>query len=73
MSIVAVIGQMPLFRRVSYFIQTRGTDKFPRLGVMTMGKSYLDRTDYSVVVKNRLPHPGSWKGESVRQTPLRPP
>jgi len=40
---------------------------------MAMGKSYFDRTDYSVVVKNSLPHPGSWKGESVRQTPLRSP
>jgi hypothetical protein len=40
---------------------------------MAMGKSYFDRTDYSVVVKNSLPHPGSWKGESVRQIPLSPP
>ena len=31
-----------------------------------MDKLRFDRTDYSVVVKNRAPPPGSWKWEIYR-------
>jgi hypothetical protein len=33
---------------------------------MTMDKLHFDRTDYSVVVKNRAPPPSSWKWEIYR-------
>ena len=39
---------------------------FPLTGVTTMDKLRFDRTDYSVVVKNRAPPPGSWKWEIYR-------
>src|SRR5258708_21390665 len=39
---------------------------FPRTGVTTMDKLHFDRTDYSVVVKNRAPPPSSWKWEIYR-------
>jgi hypothetical protein len=32
----------------------------------TMDKLHFDRTDYSVVVKNRAPPPSSWKWEIYR-------
>jgi len=32
----------------------------------TMDKLHFDRTDYSVVVKNRAPPPDSWKWEIYR-------
>ena len=31
-----------------------------------MDKLHFDRTDYSVVVKNRAPNPGSWKWQIYR-------
>jgi hypothetical protein len=39
---------------------------FPRASVTTMDKLHFDRTDYSVVVKNRAPPPSSWKWEIYR-------
>jgi hypothetical protein len=39
---------------------------FPRTAVTTMDKLHFDRTDYSVVVKNRAPPPSSWKWEIYR-------
>jgi len=39
---------------------------FSRTGVTTMDKLQFDRTDYSVVVKNRAPPPGSWKWQTYR-------
>jgi hypothetical protein len=34
--------------------------------VTTMDKLHFDRTDYSVVVKNKAPPPGSWKWQIYR-------
>src|SRR2546427_6680549 len=42
------------------------TASSPRTGVTTMNKLHFDRTDYSVVVKNRAPPPSSWKWEIYR-------
>jgi hypothetical protein len=42
------------------------TSPLPRTGVTTMDKLHFDRTDYSVVVKNRAPPPSSWKWEIYR-------
>src|SRR5258707_3591955 len=42
------------------------TRLFPRTEVTTMDKLHFDRTDYSVVVKNRAPPPSSWQWEIHR-------
>ena len=34
--------------------------------IYCMGKLHFDRTDYSVVVKNRAPLPNSWRWEIYR-------
>ena len=47
-------------------------------GVTTMDKLHFDRTDYSVVVKNRAPPPKAWRWEiyragnasSIKQSPI---
>ena len=42
------------------------TASSPRTGVTTMDKPYYERTDYSVVVKNRAPPPRAWRWEIYR-------
>jgi hypothetical protein len=42
------------------------TASSPHTGVTTMDKLHFDRTDYSVVVKNRAPPPSPWKWEIYR-------
>ena len=37
-----------------------------------MDKQHFDRTDYSVVVKNRAPPPSSWKWEIYRAGEIKP-
>jgi hypothetical protein len=34
--------------------------------IYSMGKLHFDRTDYSIVVKNRAPLPNSWRWEIYR-------
>jgi hypothetical protein len=34
--------------------------------IHSMGKLHFDRTDYSIVVKNRAPLPNSWRWEIYR-------
>jgi hypothetical protein len=35
--------------------------------IYSMGKLHFDRTDYSIVVKNRAPLPNSWMGDLSRR------